>query len=68
MQILEVNGGSHFPLPAKGYFQCFYRTQAMNKVTVYRILELLVEDDFLERLRTGGRSTYYGFARMISKF
>ncbi len=62
LQVLEVIGGSHCPLSATDIYNVFDRTQAMNKVTVYRILDLLVEHNILERLSTGGRAAYYGLA------
>ena len=62
LQVLEVIGGSHCPLSATDIYNVFDRSQAMNKVTVYRILDLLVEHNILERLSTGGRAAYYGLA------
>ncbi len=62
LQVLEVIGGSNCPLSAGDIYTVLERTQAMNRVTVYRILDLLVEHKILERLSTGGRAAYYGLA------
>jgi Fur family transcriptional regulator, ferric uptake regulator len=62
LQVLEVVGGSNCPLSAGDIYNVLERTQAMNRVTVYRILDLLVEHKILERLSTGGRAAYYGLA------
>ena len=35
---------------------------SINRVTVYRILDLLVDHGLLERISTGGRAFYYGLA------
>lgn len=62
LQVLEVVGASTCPLSATDICNIFDRTQVMNRVTVYRILDLLVEHRILERLSTGGRAAYYGLA------
>jgi len=62
LEVLEVIGSSHCPLSAGDIYQVLARTQSINKVTVYRILDLLVEQGILERLSTGGKASYYGLA------
>ncbi len=62
LQVLEVIGDSHCPLSAANIYNVLDRSQAMNRVTVYRILDLLVDRKILERLSTGGRAAYYGLA------
>ncbi|MDK9705633.1 MAG: transcriptional repressor [Desulforhopalus sp.] len=62
LQVLEVIGGSNCPLAASDIYNVLSRTQAINRVTVYRILDLLVGHNIVERLSTGGRAAYYGLA------
>lgn len=62
LQVLEVIGGSGCPLSASEISVILERTLTINRVTVYRILDLLVEHNILERLSTGGRAAYYGLA------
>lgn len=62
LQVLEVVGGSSCPLSASDIYNVVCRSQAINRVTVYRILDLLVEQRILEKLSTGGRAAYYGLA------
>mgnify|MGYP005849087977 CR=1 FL=1 len=62
MRVLEVIGGNPSPLSAQEIFATLGRTADINRVTVYRILELLVEKGLVERLSGGGRSRLYGMA------
>ena len=62
LRILEVVGNNRYPLSAADIFNTLDRDNAINRVTVYRILDLLVEKGILERLSTGGRAFYYGLA------
>ena len=62
MRVLEVVGNNHFPLSADDIFKTLDRSSAINRVTVYRILDLLVDHGIVERLSTGGRAAYYGLA------
>ena len=62
LQVLEVVGASSCPLSANDIFAVLERSQPINKVTVYRILDLMVERHLLDRLSTGGRAAYYGLA------
>ncbi len=62
IHVLEVIGNNPYPLSASDVFQTIERTHPINKVTVYRILDLLVEKDIINRLSTGGRASYYGLA------
>jgi Fur family ferric uptake transcriptional regulator len=43
-------------------FKTLERTSSINRVTVYRILDRLVDQGMVERLSTGGRAAYYGLA------
>ncbi len=62
MNILEVIGNNSYPLSASDIFKILERTGSINRVTVYRILDLLVEHKVVERISTGGRAFYYGMA------
>ena len=60
--VLEVIGNNRFPLSAADIFQTLERSSSINLVTVYRILDLLVDSGVVERISTGGRAFYYGLA------
>ena len=60
--ILEVIGNNSSPLSARQIFDILSRTNDINRVTVYRILDLLVEKALVDRIRGGGRSFLYGLA------
>ena len=62
LRVLEVIGGNRYPLSAGDIFQTLQRTSAINRVTVYRILELLVDRGLVDRISTAGRAAYYGLA------
>lgn len=62
LRVLEIIGGNTCPLSAADIFKTFRRDRAINRVTVYRILELLVAHGVVDRLSTGGRAFYYGLA------
>lgn len=62
LRVLEVLGSNAYPLSAGEIFKILERDAAINRVTVYRILDLLVEHGIAERLSTGGRAFYYGLA------
>ena len=62
VRVLEVVGNNSFPLSAKDIYSTLERNISINRVTVYRILDLLVDHGLLERISTGGRAFYYGLA------
>lgn len=62
MRVLEVIGENACPLSAQEIFATLRRTGGIDRVTVYRILELLVRKGLLEHLSGGGRSRLYGMA------
>ena len=62
VRVLEVVGNNNFPLSAKDIFNTLKRSSSINRVTVYRILDLLVDHGVVERISTGGRAFYYGLA------
>ena len=62
LRILEIIGGSPHPLSAQEVFALARRGRHINRVTVYRILDLLVEKRLLEKISAGDRSFRYGLA------
>ncbi|MGD9329968.1 MAG: Fur family transcriptional regulator [Desulfobacterales bacterium] len=62
LRVLEIVGNNSFPLSADDIFKTLERSRTINRVTVYRILDLLVDHGLVERLSTGGRAAYYGLA------
>jgi len=62
LHVMEVVGANQYPLTAMDVFQTVARTQPINRVTVYRILDTLVEHKILEKISTGGRAAHYGIA------
>ena len=60
--VLEVVGNNRFPLSAADIYATLERSSTINRVTVYRILDLLVDHGVVERISTGGRAFYYGLA------
>ena len=62
LQVLEVIGDNNSPLSARQIFETLSRTYNINRVTVYRILDLLVEKGLIDRISGGSRSFVYGLA------
>lgn len=62
LRVLEVVGNNNYPLSAADIYQTLARTGSINRVTVYRILDLLVSHALVDRISTGGRAFYYGMA------
>lgn len=62
INVLRVIGDNSFPLSASDIYTTIDRHEPVNKVTIYRILDLLVEKQIVERISTGGRAAYYGMA------
>ncbi len=62
IDVLEVIGSNTYPLSAGDIYAILQRRGAINRVTVYRILELLVKHGVVERLSSGARAFYYGLA------
>ncbi|HYA01974.1 MAG TPA: Fur family transcriptional regulator [Syntrophobacteria bacterium] len=62
VRILEIIGNSSRPLSAHEIFAKAKRGENINRVTVYRILDLLVENRLVERISAGDRSFRYGLA------
>ena len=62
MRVLEVIGNNGYPLTAADIHKTLRRQSKINKVTVYRILDLLVDHHLVERLDSFGRTSYFGIA------
>lgn len=62
LRVLEIIGNNAFPLSALNIHDILDQNKSINRVTVYRILDLLVDNKILERISTGGRAAYYGLA------
>jgi len=62
LRVLKVIGSHNFPLSAGEIHKTLGRSTSINRVTVYRILDLLVERGLVQRLSGGGRSFVYGLA------
>ena len=50
LRVMEIIGNNNCPLSAREIYNTLNRTQGINRVTVYRILDLLVENDLIERI------------------
>lgn len=62
LRVLEVIGNNSYPLSASDIYKTLERSNTINRVTVYRILDRLVDQGLVDRLSTGGRAAYYGLA------
>jgi Fur family ferric uptake transcriptional regulator len=62
LQVLEVIGTNNSPLSAQQIFETLKRNHNINRVTVYRILDRLVQIGLVDRISGGGRSFLYGLA------
>ncbi len=62
VRVLEIVGNNRFPLSASDIYKILGRSSTINRVTVYRILDLLVEHGVVERISSGGRAFFYGLA------
>ncbi|MGE5257932.1 MAG: Fur family transcriptional regulator [Hyphomicrobiales bacterium] len=61
-RVLEVIGAHPAPLSAQDIFKTLNRAAGIDRVTVYRILDVLAARGLVERLSSGGRSRVYGMA------
>ena len=62
LRVLEIIGNNNHPLTAGDIYNILQRSDTINRVTVYRILDLLVEHRVVDRISTGGRAFYYDLA------
>ncbi len=61
IRVMEVIGNNNYPLSAQEIHDTLQRNQSINRVTVYRILDFLVENGLVDRIR-GGRASFFGLA------
>ena len=66
LTILQIIGNGSNPLSAQEIIENLNQTQGVNRVTVYRILDLLVEKKIIERISAGDRSYRYGLAPNVN--
>ena len=66
LRVLEIIGDSPHPLSAQEIIDILNQTRCVNRVTVYRILDLCVEKRIVERISTGDRSFRYGLGPNIN--
>jgi Fur family ferric uptake transcriptional regulator len=59
LEVIDANGG---PMSADDIHKALEAELAINRVTVYRILDLLSDAGLVERLSTGGRAHLYGLS------
>ncbi|MGA6927436.1 MAG: Fur family transcriptional regulator [Desulfosarcina sp.] len=62
LNVMDAIGSNSYPLSAADIYTTLDRASSINRVTVYRILDLLVEHRLVDRISTGGRAFYYGMA------
>ncbi|MGD8705839.1 MAG: transcriptional repressor [Syntrophobacterales bacterium] len=62
LRVLEIIGNRSHPPSAQEIIDELNKSHEVNRVTVYRILELLVEKRLVERISAGDRSFRYGLA------
>ena len=62
LKVLEVIGNNNYPLNPREIIDLLSRTTNINRVMVYRILDLLVEKKLIDPINSGGRSFHYGLA------
>jgi Fur family ferric uptake transcriptional regulator len=62
LRVLEVIGNNRSPLSAQEVHDILRRTHDINRVTVYRNLDALVDRGLVQRISGGGRSFFYGIA------
>jgi Fur family ferric uptake transcriptional regulator len=55
VRVLEVVGNNSFPLSASDIYKILKRSSTINRVTVYRILDLLVENGIVESHQHRGK-------------
>ncbi len=61
IRVMEVIGNNNYPLSAQEIYDTVQRNQSINRVTVYRILDFLVENGLVDRI-SGGRASFFGLA------
>ena len=66
LSVLQIIGNGSHPLSAQAIIGTLNKTQEVNRVTVYRILDLLLEKKLIERISAGDRSFRYGLAPNVN--
>ena len=61
IRVMEIIGNNTYPLSAQEIYDTIKRNQSINRVTVYRILDSLVQNGLVDRL-SGGRASFFGLA------
>lgn len=59
LSILEILGENQVPLKVADIHALLSRRCRINQVTVYRVLDLLIKYELVERLSTGSRAVHY---------
>lgn len=62
LAVLEAVRDSRHPLRAQEVLELLREKLSINRVTIYRILDLLVEKGLVERISSGDRSFRYGLS------
>jgi Fur family transcriptional regulator, ferric uptake regulator len=62
LRVLEIIGISPSPLSHREIYRTLRKSHPINRVTIYRILALLVERKLVVRIVSGERSFRYGLA------
>ncbi len=62
LAVLRILGNAPSPMTAQEVFDALKADRSINRVTVYRILESLVEGGVVDKISTGDRSFRYGLA------
>lgn len=62
LAVLQVLGSAPHPMTAQEVFRALQAERAINRVTVYRALESLVEGGMVDKMSAGDRSFRYGLA------
>ncbi len=62
LAVLRVLGNAPNPMTAQEVFDALQARRTVHRVTVYRILESLVEGGVVDKISTGDRSFRYGLA------
>jgi Fur family transcriptional regulator, ferric uptake regulator len=60
LRVLEIIGNSPSPLSHREICRSLRDSHPINRVTIYRILDLLVERNLVARISSGDRSFRYG--------
>ncbi|SMC23717.1 Fur family transcriptional regulator, ferric uptake regulator [Desulfacinum hydrothermale DSM 13146] len=62
LTVLQVVGAASAPLTARDVYQAVQTDRPINRVTVYRVLDSLVESGLVEKMSAGDRTFRYGLA------